>query len=156
MAEAQALSYFLSRSGMMRNHPTEPGKWVCNQAQCLQQKASYVGFDWDKVEQVWDKVHEEILELKDAQANSTKDHMAEEIGDVLFAIVNLSRFLDIPAEDALRRTNRKFTKRFALVEKELQKQGKTVDEATLEEMDAIWSRVKGIKTDVNIPDTQYI
>ena len=76
-------------------------------AQRLQQKASYAGFDWDKVEQVWDKIHEEILELKEAQDNSGKDHIAEEIGDVIFSIVNLARFLDIPAEDALRKTNKK-------------------------------------------------
>ena len=71
-------------------------------AQRLQQKASYAGFDWDKVEEVWAKIHEEIQELKEAQSNSSKNHIEEEIGDVLFAVVNLARFLDIPAEDALR------------------------------------------------------
>ncbi|MBT3478345.1 MAG: nucleoside triphosphate pyrophosphohydrolase [Candidatus Marinimicrobia bacterium] len=111
-------------------------------AQRLQQKASYAGFDWDKVEQVWDKIHEEILELKEAQDNSGKDHIAEEIGDVIFSIVNLARFLDIPAEDALRKTNKKFIRRFKNVEEGIKAQGKELDEATLEEMDAIWNEAK--------------
>ena len=111
-------------------------------AQRLQQKASYAGFDWDKVEQVWDKIHEEILELKEAQSNNAKEHIAEEIGDVLFSVVNLARFLDIPAEDALRRTNKKFTDRFSQVEAELKKRGKTVEDSSLEEMDAIWNEAK--------------
>lgn len=111
-------------------------------AQRLQQKASYAGFDWDEVEQVWDKVHEEIQELKDAQSNEAKDHIAEEIGDVLFAVVNLARYLDIPAEDALRKTNQKFTSRFSKVEKGIKAQGKELEDATLEEMDAIWEMAK--------------
>ena len=111
-------------------------------AQRLQQKASYAGFDWNEVEQVWDKIHEEIQELKEAQSESTKEHIAEEIGDVLFSVVNLARFLDIPAEDALRKTNKKFTDRFARVEEELRKRGKTVEESNLEEMDDIWNEVK--------------
>ncbi len=110
--------------------------------QRLQQKASYAGFDWDKVEEVWDKIHEEILELKEAQSNSTKEHIEEEIGDVLFSVVNLARFLDISAEDALRKTNKKFTTRFAQVEEELKRRGKKVEESTLEEMDEIWNQVK--------------
>ena len=111
-------------------------------AQRLQQKASYAGFDWDEVEQVWDKVHEEIQELKDAQSNEAKDHIAEEIGDVLFAVVNLARYLDIPAEDALRKTNQKFTSRFSKVEKGIKAQGKELEDASLEEMDAIWEMAK--------------
>lgn len=114
-------------------------------AQRLQQKASYAGFDWDEVEQVWDKVHEEIQELKDAQSNEAKDHIAEEIGDVLFAVVNLARYLDIPAEDALRKTNQKFTSRFSKVEEGIKAQGKELEDVTLEEMDAIWEMAKKIK-----------
>jgi uncharacterized protein YabN with tetrapyrrole methylase and pyrophosphatase domain len=94
------------------------------------------------VGQVWDKIHEEIQELKEAQSENTKEHIAEEIGDVLFSVVNLARFLDIPAEDALRKTNKKFTDRFARVEEELKKRGKTVEESNLEEMDDIWNKVK--------------
>ena len=111
-------------------------------AQRLQQKASYAGFDWDEVEQVWDKVHEEIQELKDAQSNEVKDHIAEEIGDVLFAVVNLARYLKIPAEDALRKTNQKFTSRFSKVEEGIKAQGKELEDASLEEMDAIWEKAK--------------
>ena len=111
-------------------------------AQRLQQKASYAGFDWDAVEQVWDKVHEEIQELKDAQSNEAKDHIAEEIGDVLFAVVNLARYLEVPAEDALRKTNQKFTSRFSKVEEGIKAQGKELEDATLEEMDAIWEMAK--------------
>ncbi len=111
-------------------------------AQRLQQKASYAGFDWDKVEEVWAKIHEEIQELKEAQSNNSKKHVEEEIGDVLFAVVNLARFLDIPAEDALRKTNKKFTTRFAQVEEELKKRGKNVEDSSLEEMDEIWNAVK--------------
>jgi len=112
------------------------------QAQRLQQKASYAGFDWDKIDRVWDKVHEEIEELKEAQSNDLKDHIAEEIGDVLFALVNLSRYLDIPAEDALRQTNQKFTSRFSKVEEGIKAQGKELEDATLKEMDAIWELAK--------------
>ncbi len=111
-------------------------------AQRLQQKASYAGFDWKQVDEVWEKVHEEIQELREAQFEGKKDHMEEEIGDVLFSIVNLARFLDISAEDSLRKTNKKFVRRFQKVEKELQRRNKTVAEATLEEMDAIWNAVK--------------
>ncbi len=111
-------------------------------AQRLQEKASYVGFDWEKVEQVWDKVHEEILELKEAQSKGIKEELEEEIGDVLFAIVNLSRYFKISAEDALRKTNTKFIRRFKYVEDELKRQGIPIEEASLVEMDAIWDAVK--------------
>ncbi len=111
-------------------------------AQRVQQKASFVGFDWDKVEQVWDKVHEEILELKEAQKTGVKANLEEEIGDLLFAVVNLSRFLGISAEDALRKTINKFIRRFKLVEDELKRRNHPIEEATLEEMDAIWEAVK--------------
>ncbi len=111
-------------------------------AQRLQEKASYVGFDWDRIEQVWDKVHEEIIELKEAETQGVRDHMEEEIGDVLFAIVNLSRNLNISAEDALRKTNGKFIRRFKHIEDELKRRKKPIEEATLEEMDAIWEEVK--------------
>lgn len=112
------------------------------QAQRLQQKASYAGFDWDNIDRVWDKVYEEIEELKEAQSNDLRDHIAEEIGDVLFALVNLSRYLDIPAEDALRQTNQKFTSRFSKVEEGIKAQGKELEDATLKEMDAIWELAK--------------
>ena len=88
-------------------------------AQRLQEKASYTGFDWEKTEQVWGKINEEIQELKEAQSNGIKTRVEEEMGDVIFSIVNLARFLNISAEAALRKTNRKFTTRFKAVEDEL-------------------------------------
>ena len=111
-------------------------------SQRLQEKASYAGFDWKKVEQVWEKVHEEIGELKEAEEKGITEQIEEEIGDTLFSVVNLSRFLGISAETALRKTNRKFTSRFAQVEKELKKRGKKVEDSSLEEMDEIWNMVK--------------
>ena len=111
-------------------------------AQRLQEKASYAGFDWEKTEQVWGKINEEIQELKEAQSNGIKTHVEEEIGDVLFSFVNLARFLNISAESALRKTNRKFTTRFKAVEDELKSRGKTVEDSNLEEMDSIWNEVK--------------
>ena len=111
-------------------------------AQRLQQKASLAGFDWDKIELVWEKIHEEILELKEAEQQNNKDHIEEEIGDVLFSIVNLPRFLEISADNALRRTNRKFINRFKKVEKGIEEKGKEMEDATLEEMDIIWNQSK--------------
>ena len=111
-------------------------------AQRLQQKAAYVGFDWKEIEPVWEKIHEELAELREAHSEGDKEHIAEEMGDLFFALVNLSRFLDIPAEDALRKTNEKFTSRFRLVEKELERRGSAVDESSLEEMDEIWEQSK--------------
>ena len=111
-------------------------------AQRLQEKASYVGFEWEKIEEVWEKVHEEILELKEAQSQGIIEHIEEEIGDVLFSIVNLSRFLKISSEDALRKTNKKFVTRFIKIEKELIKRNRPIEEASLTEMDEIWEKVK--------------
>ena len=111
-------------------------------AQRLQQKASLAGFDWNKIELVWEKIHEEILELKEAQHQKNNDHIEEEIGDVLFSIVNLSRFLDISADNALRQTNRKFINRFKKVEEGIKAKGKEIEDATLEEMDVIWNESK--------------
>ena len=111
-------------------------------AERLQQKASYAGFDWEKIEQVWEKVHEEILELKEAEASGKKQDIEEEIGDLIFAIVNLSRHLTISSEDALRKTNQKFVRRFKKVEEGIKAKGKELNEASLEEMDLIWNEAK--------------
>ena len=111
-------------------------------AQRLQEKASYVGFEWDKIEEVWEKVHEEIQELKEAQSESSHEHIEEELGDVLFSIVNLSRFLKISSEDALRKTNKKFIKRFKKIENVLKNRNRPIEDASLAEMDEIWESVK--------------
>jgi len=111
-------------------------------AQRLQEKASYVGFEWDKIEEVWEKIHEEIIELKEAQLKGTFEDIEEEIGDVLFSVVNLSRFLKISSENALRKTNKKFISRFKRIEKELEKRNHPIEDASLAEMDEIWDAVK--------------
>ena len=111
-------------------------------AQRLQQKAAYVGFDWETADEVWNKVDEEMEELKEAEAGSNKSRVEEEVGDLLFAVVNLCRFFDISSEDALRKANRKFTDRFQALEKELKRKGKKLEETDLAEMDEIWNRQK--------------
>jgi XTP/dITP diphosphohydrolase len=107
----------------------------------IQDKARGVGFDWDSKEQVWEKVHEELGELKaEVDAGSTKQ--AEEVGDVLFSIVNYARFLNIDPDEALERTNRKFIQRFQFLERESRKDGKAFGNMTLAEMDVYWERAK--------------
>ncbi|RMF09782.1 MAG: nucleoside triphosphate pyrophosphohydrolase [Candidatus Neomarinimicrobiota bacterium] len=112
-------------------------------AQRLQQKAAYAGFDWKTLKGVWEKVEEEIDEVREAMDGGIPERVEEEIGDILFSVVNLARFLGFSAEDALRKTNEKFIRRFQQVEAELQARGKELEEATLEEMDAIWNSAKG-------------
>lgn len=109
----------------------------------IQEKARAVGFDWDKPEQVWDKVQEEIGELKhEIDSNASKEKIEGEFGDVLFSLINYARFVDINAEDALERTNKKFIKRFQYLEAEAAKIGKPLSEMTLAEMDVYWNKAK--------------
>lgn len=108
----------------------------------VQQKASQVGFDWDNVEDVFSKVSEEIDELKDVYKSKDVERINDEMGDVLFSIVNLSRFLKVQPELALTGTINKFIKRFEFVEKESKKAGKTLSEMSLEEMDESWNKAK--------------
>ena len=108
----------------------------------LQQKAAYAGFDWKHVDDVWSKLDEDIDELKQAHEKGDTENIEEEIGEVLFSVVNLARYLDIPAEDMLRKANKKFTNRFNKIEEELERRGKTVEDSSLEEMDAIWNEAK--------------
>lgn len=107
----------------------------------IQDKARGVGFDWDNREQVWEKVHEELDELK-AEVEAGSDKQSDEIGDVLFSIVNYARFLGIDPDEALERTNRKFITRFQYMERESRKDGKVLGAMSLEEMDAYWNRAK--------------
>lgn len=113
-------------------------------AQRIQEKASRVGFDWDATDPVMDKVQEEMNEFLEDYRNSRRDKMKEEFGDLLFALVNLGRFLDINPEEALQQTVEKFRTRFAYIESELGKIGKKPEGATLEEMDALWDIAKTI------------
>lgn len=109
----------------------------------IQDKARGVGFDWDNRDQVLEKVHEELRELKhEVDTGSTKQ--ADELGDLLFSIVNYARFLNIDPDEALERTNRKFIRRFQYLEHESRKDGKQLGNMTLAEMDAYWERAKKV------------
>lgn len=120
------------------------------QAMRLQEKAKQVGFEWEKKEQVWDKVQEESHEVleavqafeKDPQNESLQSKMEDEIGDLLFSVVNYARFLNIDPDQALSRTNKKFMNRFQTMEKIVADQGKRMTDLNLTEMDAIWDDVK--------------
>jgi len=108
----------------------------------IQAKAATVGFDWENDQQVWEKVEEEICELKSALSDGDSHKIEEELGDVLFSWVNLSRFIRVNPEDALRRTIAKFINRFHKIEHELANQGKSMTDVSLEEMDHIWNQIK--------------
>jgi len=108
-------------------------------ARRVQEKAAAVGFDWPDIVAVWAKVNEELEELRTAHAATDPEAIAEEFGDVLFSLVNLGRFLHLSAEDALRQAIAKFEYRFHGIEQELARRGRRIDEASLEEMDAIWN-----------------
>ena len=109
----------------------------------IQEKARGVGFDWDNKEQVWAKVEEELGELKDeVDTKASIDRIEDELGDVLFSVINYARFIDVDPEMALERTNRKFIKRFQFLENEVKKEGKELNSMTLTESDAIWSEAK--------------
>lgn len=108
----------------------------------MQGKAATVGFDWEDIGPVWEKVHEEIDELKEAAEEQSPEKIEEELGDLLFSIVNLSRFLKSNPEDALRSTIEKFEKRFKAVEERLNQNGRSMIDASLEEMDEEWNNVK--------------
>lgn len=109
----------------------------------IQDKARGVGFDWENAHQVWEKVQEELAELK-AEVDAGSEKIEEEFGDVLFSMINYARFLGVNPDDALERTNRKFIKRFKYLETESAKDGKTMGEMTLEEMDVYWNRAKSL------------
>lgn len=111
-------------------------------AQKIQKKVARVGFDWEVVEDVIAKVHEELEEVKEAINNNEKEQIAEEIGDLLFAVVNLSRFLKLDSEDLLRKSISKFTGRFKKVEMRVAALGKKIEDCTLGELDGIWNEIK--------------
>ena len=108
----------------------------------IQEKARGVGFDWDNQNQVWDKVHEELDEFKAEVEKEDQEKARDEFGDLLFSLVNYSRFVNIDPEEALERTNKKFIKRFQYLESESKKDGKTMGEMTLAEMDEYWGKGK--------------
>lgn len=110
--------------------------------QKIQKRAARVGFDWEDIAGVLAKVDEELEEVKESLHKNDSDAVEMEIGDLLFAVVNLCRFANLQAEETLRKSNRKFTARFKRMEAELKKQGKTFADQTLAELDEIWEEVK--------------
>jgi tetrapyrrole methylase family protein/MazG family protein len=109
------------------------------QAQTYQKRAARMGFDWEDIEDVLDKIPEEIQEIRSAGDQSER---RDEVGDLLFALVNIARWLDIDAESALRGANRRFKERFSYIEKEARATGRELSEMTLEELDSLWEQAK--------------
>ena len=108
----------------------------------LQEKAKQVGFEWENKEQVWEKVEEEVGEMKEAIQQGDQHKIEEEFGDVLFSMVNFARFLKVDAENALEITNKKFIARFTQMEELALSKGKHLNDMSLEEMDSIWNEIK--------------
>jgi tetrapyrrole methylase family protein/MazG family protein len=114
------------------------------EGQKLTKKAAKVKFDWENIGQIFEKLTEETEELK--TAIEREENIEEEIGDLLFVVVNLARKLDIDAETALKKTNRKFRQRFKFIEQNLKERGKSLEDSDLEEMDALWNKAKKQKS----------
>jgi XTP/dITP diphosphohydrolase len=110
----------------------------------IQEKARAVGFDWEKPEQVYEKVKEELAEFETEIKYGNQQNAEKEFGDVLFSLINYARFLNINPEDALEQTNKKFIKRFAYMENKVKTQGKQISDCKLEELDIYWNEAKQI------------
>ena len=111
----------------------------------IQDKARNVGFDWEDKQDAWDKVHEELKELKQELAKDDKQHSTDELGDFLFSIINVARFYKLNPDNALEHTNQKFIRRFNYIEQHSIKIGKPLTKMTLEEMDALWNEAKELE-----------
>ncbi len=113
------------------------------EAQQIASRAAGVGFDWENAEQVLAKLHEELAELAEARRNASLDQLEDELGDILFVLVNLARFVKVDPEQALRRSNAKFRQRFGYIEQKLAEKGRRLQEADMAEMEALWQEAKG-------------
>jgi len=111
----------------------------------IQDKVKGVGFDWDNKEDVWKKVEEELQEFKEEVALGNKEAQEQEFGDVLFALINYARFVDINPDEALNKTNNKFIRRFTEMEQLIQRDGKILGDLILEELDVYWNKVKKLE-----------
>lgn len=111
-------------------------------AEKVQKKAAKVGFEWEQTEDVWKKVEEEMQELRSAVAANETEHTREEFGDLLFSLVNYSRFIGVDPEESLQATVQKFITRFQYIERKLIEQGKDIHQTSLEEMDVLWNQAK--------------
>lgn len=114
-------------------------------AEKIQRKVAKVGFDWEKIEEVFAKFEEEWGEFRQAYTNQNPQEIEEEIGDMLFALVNIARYVQVDPEEALQKTNQKFSRRFRHIENSLQKQNKTLHDSSLKEMDALWDEAKQLE-----------
>lgn len=110
----------------------------------IQDKVAGVGFDWEEPNQVWEKLQEELNEFKEEVGNFDQEGMENEFGDVLFSMINYARFLKIDPENALERTNKKFTERFQYLEAKANEIGKSLQDMSLEEMDIYWEEAKNV------------
>jgi MazG family protein len=114
------------------------------EAQQIASKAAATGFDWANIDQVFEKMHEELEELRRARETGDAGHIEDEFGDILFVLVNVARFLKVDPEMALRRTNAKFRKRFNHVEDRLRAQGRELSESNIDEMEGLWQEAKRV------------
>jgi nucleoside triphosphate diphosphatase len=112
------------------------------EAQQIASRAAGVGFDWENPEQVIEKLHEELAEFDQARRKAAQPELEDELGDLLFVLVNLARFVKVDPEQALRRTNAKFRRRFAYIESKLAQQGRKLEESNIQEMEALWQEAK--------------
>ncbi|HEY1232127.1 MAG TPA: nucleoside triphosphate pyrophosphohydrolase [Candidatus Binatia bacterium] len=116
-------------------------------AQSISRRAAHLGFEWPEIDRVWDKVEEEIRELKEAAASGDKVRTGEELGDLLFTMVNIARFLDVESEDVLAQTCGRFTRRFRHIEAQLKQVNKRFEQSSLEELDLFWEEAKKIEAE---------
>jgi tetrapyrrole methylase family protein/MazG family protein len=114
-------------------------------AQSISRRAAHLGFEWPNIEQVWEKVEEEIRELKEAAASGDRLRTGEEVGDLLFTMVNIARFLEVESEEVLAHTVDRFTRRFQHIEAKLKEANKSFDQTSLAEMDRLWEEAKKLE-----------
>jgi MazG family protein len=112
------------------------------EAQQIASRAAGVGFDWENPEQVLDKLHEELAEFAEARRKASQAELEDELGDLLFVLVNLARFVKVDPEQALRKTNAKFRRRFGYIEQKLAERGRKPEESDIQEMEALWQEAK--------------
>jgi len=130
----------VAESGLLGSVPRTLPALV--EAQHIASRAAHVGFDWENPDQVLEKLHEELGEFAEARRNASPEQLEDELGDLLFVLVNLARFVRVDPEQALRKTNAKFRARFGYIERRLAERGRKPEDATLDEMEALWQESK--------------
>jgi MazG family protein len=116
-------------------------------AQSISRRAAHLGFEWPDIDRVWEKVEEEIRELKEAAASGDKIRTGEELGDLLFTMVNIARFLNVESEEVLAQTIDRFSRRFQHIETKLKKANKSFEQSSLEQLDQFWEEAKRIEAE---------